>query len=181
MNLTRRQLLKNGLVLGSSVPLSLGAAWADQGGAGGLPSLGPISLYGVDRSASELGQGLRQQGWEPRYAGRLDPLVLSALPAGSLAAGFTDEAGLVLLTCLLAGRGRLLALGRHAAGHHQLLSHRGRLAISLAVDSGSWQAALGREYARLASASRSGRHAERFLRPGDAAQSDSELSFLVRL
>ncbi|MFY0991720.1 hypothetical protein [Halomonas sp. C05BenzN] len=182
MRLTRRQLLKNGLLMGSAVPLSLGAAWAGgQGASDAAPRKGRISLYGVDRSATELGLGLRQQGWEPHYEGRLDPLALHALPAGTLATGFTDEAGLTLLTSLLAGRGRVLALGRHEAGRHRLLSHRGPLAAPLAVEAGSWQAALGREYARLAMADGSGRHAGRFRRPGAAVANATELSFLVRL
>lgn len=181
MNLTRRQLLKNGLLLGSAVPLSLGAAWAAERGLADAPVHGPIRLYGADRSTTELGLGLRQQGWAPRYEGRLDPLALNALPAGTLATGFTDEAGLVLLTSLLAGRGRILALGRHEAGRHQLLSHRGPLAAPLAVEAGSWQAALGREYARLALAGSTARHARQFTRAASEAVNARELSFLVRL
>lgn len=181
MNLTRRQLLKNGLLLGSAVPLSLGAAWAAERGLADAPVHGPIRLYGADRSTTELGLGLRQQGWAPRYEGRLDPLALNALPAGTLATGFTDEAGLVLLTSLLAGRGRVLALGRHEAGRHRLLSHRGPLAAPLAVETGSWQAALGREYARLALADGHGRHSREARRPAGEATSATELSFLVRL
>lgn len=181
MNLTRRQLLKNGLLLGSAVPLSLGAAWAAERGLADAPVHGPIRLYGTDRSTTELGLGLRQQGWAPRYEGRLDPLALNALPAGTLATGFTDEAGLVLLTSLLAGRGRVLALGRHEAGRHQLLSHRGPLSAPLAVETGSWQAALGREYARLALADGHGRHSREARRPAGEATSATELSFLVRL
>lgn len=181
MNLTRRQLLKNGMLVGASAPLSLGAAWAAERGLADAPVHGPIRLYGADRSTTELGLGLRQQGWEPRYEGRLDPLALNALPAGALVTGFTDEAGLVLLTSLLAGRGRILALGRHEAGQHHLLSHRGPVAAPLAEERSSWQAALGREYARLALANDAGRHAEYFRRPGGAAENASELSFLVRL
>lgn len=180
MNLTRRQLIKSGLLLGSAAPLSLGAAWAGQAASGGTLLHGPISLYGVDRSTTELGLGLRQQGWEPSYAGRLDPLALNALPAGTLAAGFTDEAGLVLLTSVLAGRGRILALGRHEAGRHQLLSHRGPVAEPLTVTAGSWQAALGREYARLALADAASRDTRQFRRPSGDAASATELSFLVR-
>ncbi|MGE4534918.1 hypothetical protein [Halomonas sp.] len=181
MKLTRRQLLQNGLLLGASAPLSLGAAWAADSGLAPSPVHGPIRLYGVDRSATELGLGLRQQGWEPRYEGRLDPLALNMLPAGSLATGFTDEAGLVLLTSLLAGRGRVLALGRHEAGRHRLLSHRGPVVEPLAVSAGSWQAALGREYARLAQVEGVGRHVREVERTPDAATSATELSFLVRL
>lgn len=181
MNLTRRQLLKNGLLLGSAVPLSLGAAWAAERGLADAPVHGPIRLYGADRSTTELGLGLCQQGWAPRYEGRLDPLALNALPAGTLATGFTEEAGLVLLTSLLAGRGRVLALGRHEAGRHQLLSHRGPLSAPLAVEAGSWQAALGREYARLALADGHGRHSREARRPAGEATSATELSFLVRL
>ncbi|MDT0501515.1 MULTISPECIES: hypothetical protein [unclassified Halomonas] len=181
MKLTRRQLMKNGLLLGASVPLSLGAAWASDVGLADDPAHGSISLFGVDRSTTELGQGLRQQGWTPRYEGRLDPLALNAQPAGALATGFTDEAGLVLLTSLLAGRGRVLALGRHDAGQHRLLSHRGPIAAPLAVDAGSWQAALGREYARLATASGSARHSQDIRRPYGESVSATELSFLVRL
>lgn len=177
MKLTRRQLLKNGLLLGAAAPLSLGAAW---GGQAAGPVQGAIHLYGAGRSTTELGRGLRHQGWEPRYAGRLDPLALSGLPAGTLATGFTDEAGLVLLTSLLAGRGRILALGRHAAGHHQLLSHRGPLTVSPAERESSWQAMLGREYARLALTGGTGRHVEQFRHSGDGAAHASELSFLIR-
>lgn len=182
MNLTRRQLIKSGLLLGASVPLSFGAVWAADSGHAEAPVHGPISLYGTDRSTAELGVGLRQQGWIPRYEGRLDPLVLSAQPAGTLATGFTDdEAGLVLLTSLLAGRGRILALGRHEAEQHQLLSHRGPVAELLAVEVGSWQAALGREYARLATASGSARHTWDIRRPSGESSKATELSFLVRL
>ena len=179
MKLTRRQLLRNGLLLGSAAPLTMAAAWAGQATPSGSPVHGAISLYGVDRSTTELGLGLRQQGWEPRYEGRLDPLALNALPAGTLAAGFTDEAGLVLLTSLLAGRGQILALGRHDEGRHQLLSHRGPVAEPLAVSGGSWQSALGREYARLALAGAAGREVRQFRRAADAG--GRELSFLVRV
>ncbi|MDY7114754.1 hypothetical protein RAN53_00195 [Halomonas sp. SSL-5] len=181
MNLTRRQLMKNSLLLGAAMPLSLGAAWAADSGFADAPVHGPIRLYGADRSTTELGLGLRQQGWAPSYEGRLDPLALNAQPAGTLAAGFTDEAGLVLLTSLLAGRGRVLALGRHEAGHHQLLSHRGPLAAPLAAEAGSWQAALGREYARLALAAGSARQTRDVRRPASEATDATELSFLVRL
>lgn len=181
MNLTRRQLMKNGLLLGASVPLTLGAAWASDSAPADAPTQGSISLLGVDRSTTELGLGLRQQGWAPHYAGRLDPLALNAQPAGTLAAGFTDEAGLVLLTTLLTGRGRVLALGRHDARQHRLLSHRGPIAAPLAVDAGSWQAALGREYARLATASGSARHTWDIRRSSGEASKATELSFLVRL
>ncbi|GEM_PF-1208161 len=181
MNLTRRQLMKNSLLLGAAMPLSLGAAWAADSGLAPSPVHGPIRLYGVDRSATELGLGLRQQGWEPRYEGRLDPLALNALPTGSLATGFTDEAGLVLLTSLLAGRGRVLALGRHEAGRHRLLSHRGPLVEPLSGAAGGWQAALGREYARLALAEDEGRHAQAIVRPAARGASAAELSFLIRV
>lgn len=181
MKLTRRQLMKNGLLLGAAMPLSLGAAWAADSGLADAPVHGPINLYGADRSTTELGLGLRQQGWAPRYEGRLDPLALNAQPAGTLAAGFTDEAGLVLLTSLLAGRGRVLALGRHDAGQHRLLSHRGPVAAPLAVETGSWQAALGREYARLALAAGNARHTRDVRRPAGEALNATELSFLVRL
>lgn len=182
MNLTRRQLLTNGLLLGASAPLSLGAAaWAGQGGAANAARHGSIRLYGDDRSTSELGAGLRQQGWTPRYAGRLDPLALTTLPPGTLAAGFTDEAGLTLLTSLLAGRGRLLALGRHERGRHQLLSYRGPISEPLAVTAGTWQAALGEEYARLARAASHGRHARQLPPPTGDVGNARELSFLVRL
>ncbi|MEQ5803158.1 hypothetical protein [Halomonas sp. H10-9-1] len=181
MNLTRRQLLRNGLLVGAASPFAIGAAWASQAGMSDAPARGEIRLYGADRSTTELGLGLRQQGWAPRYEGRLDPLALNALPAGTLATGFTDEAGLVLLTSLLAGRGRVLALGRHEAGRHRLLSHRGPLAAPLAVETGSWQAALGREYARLALADGHGRHSRQARRPAGEATRATELSFLVRL
>jgi hypothetical protein len=181
MNLTRRQLLRNGLVLGFAAPLSMSTAWASQIGMAAAPLSGEIHLYGIDRSTSELGLGLSQQGLTPRYEGRLDPLALNTLPGGTLATGFTDEAGLVLLTSLLAGRGRILALGRHEAGRHQLLSHRGPVVAPLAVEAGSWQAALGREFARLALAGSTARHARQFTRPDDDAVNARELSFLVRL
>ncbi|WP_253448511.1 hypothetical protein [Halomonas sp. Y3] len=179
MKLTRRQLLRNGLLLGSAAPLTMAAAWAGQATPSGSPVHGAISLYGVDRSTTELGLGLRQKGWTPHYEGRLDPLALNALPAGTLAAGFTDEAGLVLLTSLLKGRGRILALGRHEAGRHHLLSHRGAVDAGLATEAGSWQSALGREYARLALAGTGKRDEHRFQRPADAG--GRELSFLVRV
>lgn len=181
MSLTRRQLMKNGLLLGASVPLSLGAAWAADSAPADAPAQGSINLFGIDRSTTELGLGLRQQGWAPRYEGSLDPLALSAQPAGTLAAGFTDEAGLVLLTSLLTGRGRVLALGRHDARQHRLLSHRGPIAAPLAVGTGSWQAALGREYARLAMAPGNARHTQGIRRPSDEPSNGTELSFLVRL
>ncbi|MBB3191910.1 hypothetical protein [Halomonas cerina] len=180
MKLTRRQLLKNGLLVGAA-PLAMGAAWTSQAGVADAPAQGEISLYGADRSATELGLGLRQKGLTPRYEGRLDPLSLNALPSGTLATGFTDEAGLVLLTSLLAGRGRILALGRHAADADQLVSHRGPLAGPLVAEGSSWQAALGREYGRLALTGRAGRHARQFRRPADATGTASELSFLIRL
>jgi len=88
---------------------------------------------------------------------------------------------LVLLTSLLAGRGRILALGRHTGGIHHLVSQRGPLVEPLAVEAGSWQAALGREYARLALTSTTGRHAQQFHRPIEPPLNTSELSFLVRL
>lgn len=182
MRLTRRQLLKRGMLLGMAAPLSVGAAWAGQGGGAAGLRHGEIHLYGVGRSITELGLGLRQQGWAPRYAGRLDPVPLSALPADTLAAGFTDDAGLVLLTSLLAGSGRILALGRHEAENHHLLSHRGPVVAPLAVTSGSWQTALGEEYARLAAAGSDERHARQFRRPAEAAALHAhELSFLIRL
>ena len=179
MRLTRRQLLKNGLLMGSAVPVSLGAAWAGQAASATTAAHGQISLYGVDRSATELGLGLRQHGWTPRYEGRLDPLALNALPVGTLATGFTDEAGLVLLTSLLKGRGRILALGRHDSGRHHLLSHRGPVDAALATEAGSWQSALGREYARLALTGSGKRDEHRFQRP--TGVDARELSFLIRV
>lgn len=181
MKLTRRQLLRNGLLLGSAAPLTIAATWAGQAAQSGPPVYGEISLYGVDRSTTELGLGLRQKGWTPRYEGRLDPLVINALPRGALAAGFTDEAGLVLLTSMLKGRGRILALGRHDSSQHYLLSLRGTLDAELAIRADSWQSALGREYARLAHASASmGKRSEhRFQRSPNADA--RELSFLVQV
>ncbi|MDW0360167.1 hypothetical protein Q8G38_12670 [Halomonas venusta] len=180
MKLTRRQLLRNGLLLGSAAPLTIAATWAGQAVQSGPPVYGEISLYGEDRSTTELGLGLRQKGWTPRYEGRLDPLVIiNALPRGALAAGFTDEAGLVLLTSMLKGRGRILALGRHDSGQHYLLSHRGTLDAELATRAGSWQSALGREYARLAQASMGKRSEHRFQRSPNADA--RELSFLVQV
>ncbi|NYS62109.1 hypothetical protein [Vreelandella salicampi] len=180
MKLTRRQLLKNSLLMGAAAPLSLGAAWASDAGHPNAPFHGDIRLYGVEHSTTELGLGLRQQGFAPRYEGRLDPLALSALPSGTLIAGFTDEAGVVLLTSLLAGRGRIIALGRHEAEHHWLLSHRGSVSEPLAVESGSWQVSFGRAYARLALASGRDRHTHQF--PRAETNSDaSELSFLVKV
>ncbi|MGJ7459320.1 hypothetical protein [Halomonas sp. RA08-2] len=182
MKLTRRQLLRSGLLLGSAAPLTMAAAWAGQASPGGAPVHSAIRLYGVDRSTTDLGLGLRQQGWEPRYEGRLDPLALNTLPAETLITGFTDEAGLVLLTSLLAGRGRILALGRHEQGRHRLLSHRGPVAEPLSFSGGSWQSALGREYARLALAGDTGREVRQFRRPADAGDiAIRELSFLVRV
>ncbi|QTP56594.1 hypothetical protein HNO51_19040 [Billgrantia sulfidoxydans] len=182
MPLTRRQLLRNGLLVGAAAPFTLGAAWASQAGSLAEAVHGEITLYGDDRSAAELGAGLRQKGWVPRYAGGFDPLALAALPNDSLAAGVTDEAGLVLLTSLLAGRGRILALGRHVPGGHRLLSHRGRIMAPLVEASESWQAALGREYARLALNQEAQRSALRLRRAdvNDAAGGEA-LSFLVRL
>ena len=87
MNLTRRQLMKNSLLLGAAMPLSLGAAWAADSGFAEAPVHGPIRLYGADRSTTELGLGLRQQGWAPSSEGRLDPLALNAQPAATPAAG----------------------------------------------------------------------------------------------
>ncbi|GEK48224.1 hypothetical protein HPA02_25070 [Bisbaumannia pacifica] len=180
MNLTRRQLLKNGLVMGAASPVALGTTWADASGASRDGGHGEIRLYGTDRWVTEMGLGLRQQGWGPRYEGRLDPLSLNDLPRGTMAAGFTDDAGLVLLTSLLAGRGRILALGRHMAGADLLESHRGPITRTLSAEEGSWQAALGREYARLALANGTGRHVRRLSRPVAAAEAGA-LSFLIRL
>lgn len=178
MNLTRRQLLKNSLLVTAAAPLPFATAWA---GASAGPAHGELILYGTDRSTTELGLGLRQQGWAPRYEGRLDPLSLGTLSNGVLAAGFTDEAGIVLLTSLLTGRGRILALGRHTANTHQLASYHGPIVTPTEVEAGSWQAALGREYARLAMTSSAGQHYNRFQRPTNSAKNASELSFLVRL
>ncbi|HAA46767.1 MAG: hypothetical protein XD36_0700 [Halomonas sp. 54_146] len=178
MKLTRRALLKNSFLLGATAPLSLASAFAANPAS--VPLQGHITLYGHDQSTTELGLGLRQLGLQPRYEGAFNPLALSALPTGTLAAGFTDESGIVLLTSLLAGRGRLLALGRHAPDQHQLLSHRGPVIEPLAIETGSWQASLGREYARLALTSDRHRHAQRFQRTATTA-SGSELSFLVQL
>lgn len=181
MKLTRRALLKNSFLLGATAPLSLASAFAANPGS--VPLQGHITLYGRDQSTTELGLGLRQQGLEPHYEGAFNPLALSALPMGTLAAGFTDESGIVLMTSLLAGRGRLLALGRHAPDQHQLLSHRGPVSQSLAMAAGetrSWQALLGREYARLAMSTGRERHAQHFRRTATTA-SVSELSFLVQL
>ncbi|SFI16334.1 hypothetical protein [Modicisalibacter xianhensis] len=181
MNLTRRQLLKNGLLLGGFAPFSIGAAWASQLSSGIASRHGEIGLYGSGSSATKLGLGLRQQGWTPRYEGHLDPLSLNSLPSGALVTGFTDEAGLVLLTSLLAGRGRILALGRHEARGDYLVSHRGPVTHLQATEGESWQFALGEAYARLALAGTAGRYARRFPRLEIVTDKGSELSFLVRL
>ncbi|MGY2464025.1 hypothetical protein [Vreelandella sulfidaeris] len=178
MKLTRRALLKNSFLLGATAPLSLGSALASNPAS--VAPQGPITLYGSNTSTTELGLGLRQQGLVPRYEGHFNPLALSALPSGTLAAGFTDESGIVLLTSLLAGRGRILALGRHEADRHQLLSHRGPIIDSMTVETGSWQASLGREYGRLVSTPGRGRHAKELPRAATAANI-RELSFLVQL
>jgi hypothetical protein len=180
MKLTRRQLLKNSLLMSASAPLSLGAAWAAEAGHSHTPIHGDIRLYGVDSSTTELGLGLRQQGFSPRYEGRLDPLALTALPSGTLMAGFTDEANVVLLTSQLAGRGRIIALARHEAGKHWLLSHRGAVSEPFAIASGSWQASFGRAYARLALASGRVRHTQQLSMAGTSS-GVSELSFLVKV
>ncbi|TDV97133.1 hypothetical protein BDK62_10721 [Halomonas alkaliantarctica] len=178
MKLTRRALLKNSLLLGATAPLSIGSAFAAN--QANVSQQGQINLYGSNKSTTELGLGLRQLGLKPRYEGRLNPLALSALPSGTLAAGFTDESGIVLLTSLLAGRGRILALGRHESNQHHLLSHRGPIVEPTTIETGSWQASLGCEYARLALASARDRHARHFL--GTPTTTNvSELSFLVQL
>ncbi|WP_431025124.1 hypothetical protein [Halomonas sp. H5] len=179
MKLTRRQLLKHGLWLGGSMPLTVGTALAGTAGSGGAPNAGEVLLYGAQHSASELGLGFRERGWAPRYQGRLDPLSLAALPRHRLIAGFTDEAGLVLLTSLLAGRGSFLAVGRHRPGYHDLRSHRGPLAASLEGE--AWQAALGREYARLALTRRRERAVHRLHSASGALARPGEVSFLVRV
>mgnify|MGYP000020601554 CR=1 FL=1 len=181
MSMTRRQLLRNGLALGAAVPAALSTGMVGQAMAAGLSLNGEIQLFGFDRSTTELGRGLQDKGWKPVDAGRFDPLALTALPGGSLAAGFTDEAGLALLTSQLVGRGRILALGRHGAGRHQLVSQRGPITASLTSGVGSWQAALGREYARLAEGRPTARHVRNLLDQSGMASNTSELSFLVRV
>ena len=182
MQLTRRQLIRNGLLMGAASPFAVGATWAAKAGADGEEEYGEILLYGNDRSTAELGSGLREKGWMPRYAGSFDPLALAALPANRLATGFTDEAGMVLLSSLLAGGGRILALGRHGSAGHRLLSHRGRIMEPMVAAQGSWQAALGREYARLALSQETRRSAPQFRHADvDDAAGGEELSFLVRL
>ena len=179
MTMTRRQLLRNGAALGAAVPVSLSTGWVGQAMAEGLAINGEIRVFGSDRSSSELARGLRGAGWRPVEAGRFDPLVLADLPRGTLAAGFTDEAGMALLTSQLVGRGRILALGRHSADGHRLVSQRGAVVDSLAQADSSWQTALGREYARLAQNPPSGRRDHNLREVGTAGT--RELSFLVRV
>lgn len=181
MTITRRQLLRNGLALGAAVPAALSTGMVGQAMAAGLSLNGEIRLFGSDRSTAELGRGLQEKGWKPVDAGRFDPLALTALPSGSLAAGFTDEAGLALLTSQLVGRGRILVQGRHGSGNHQLVSQRGPVAEPLMSGAGSWQAALGREYARLAENLPTARHVRNLRDPSGMPSNTSELSFLVRV
>lgn len=181
MTMTRRQLLRNGLALGASVPVAVGTGWMGQAVAAGLSPNGGIRLFGSGHSARELGKGLREKGWSLVDAGPFDPLALNALPSGTFAAGFTDEAGLALLTSQLVGRGRILALGRHAAGHHQVVSQRGPVVDGLSEDPAGWQAALGREYARLASNGATERQVRNIRLNSKHPSHGSELSFLVRV
>ena len=181
MTMTRRQLLRGGLVLGSAIPVSLSTGWMGQAMAAGLSLNGEIQLFGVGRSTAELGRGLREKGLRPVEAGRFDPLALTELPVGSLVAGFTDEAGLALLTSQLVGRGRILALGRHKSGDHQLVSQRGPLTQAFEHKAGSWQAALGREYGRLAQIPATQRIIRNFRDQSVRQSNTSELSFLVQI
>lgn len=179
MTMTRRQLLRNGFALGAAVPVSLSTGWVGQAMADGLAIHGAVQVFGNGRSTAKLAQGLRDGGWRPVEAGRFDPLVLADLPRGSLTAGFTDEAGMALLTSQLVGRGRILALGRHGSDGHQLVSQRGAVAHTLSRAGGSWQQELGREYARLVQNQPTGRES-RSLRESTGTGS-CELSFLVQV
>src|SRR5699024_2053508 len=104
------------------------------------------------RSVTELGLGFLEQGWVPAYQGRFDPQTLDSYPRGQWATGFIDEAGMVLLSSLLVGRGRVLALGRHEAATHHLLSLTDQPLGTAELDDKHWHTALGRQYARLAGA-----------------------------
>ncbi|WP_123630814.1 hypothetical protein [Salinisphaera orenii] len=181
MTLSRRELLKHGLALGSLAPFAVGLA----AGEPTAPLMARrVAVYGPERASRALRQGFSRAGWQSTFAGRLNVLELARSRPGYWIAGFADDAELVLLTSLAAGRGRIVALGRHAPQAHSVRSWKTNSPVSFQESNPrDWRRDLGGLYAALADHTPLSPHAD--TRPGQrvvAAPRDArEHSFLIRV